>query len=281
MSLWWIILSATVRPWGALFASTTTPSVVSPSGAGVATPTPVASAHSGKNGSSGASHPGVIAPAIGGAIGGIVTIAAIIFALLFCRRRKQELRPMTFETRSATFTPPSVHYSSHFPPSSQMAQPFANVTTSRSSVPTADTNGRRTSSLQPPLARPSTSALIPPSTAFVVSSPEAEMLSNATSQTFTAGSSKSVRAQSAGSSSAPIVTTSLPPTPSGSSELTEEQAIFVNNLRSLNVPAAEIGRLMEVMRQEREGTLGTGPIQANTTFDADAPPPSYDFKSPA
>jgi hypothetical protein len=191
---------------------------------------------------------------------------------------------MTFEARSATVTPPSVLYSSHFPSSSQMAQPFANVTTSRSSVLSADMNGRRTSSLQPPSGTPthsSTSALIPPSTAFVASNPEAGMLSNATSQTFTAGSSKSVRAQSAGSSSAPIVMTSLPPTPSGSSELTEEQAIFVNNLRSLNVPAAEIGRLMEVMRKEREGTLGTGPIQANTVFDADAPPPSYDFKSPA
>jgi hypothetical protein len=35
----------------------TTPSVVSPSGVGIATPTPVASAPSNQNGSSGASHP--------------------------------------------------------------------------------------------------------------------------------------------------------------------------------------------------------------------------------
>lgn len=68
-----------------------------------------------------------------------------------------------------------------------------------------------------------------------------------------------------------------PPIPT--SELTEEQALFVNNLHSLNVPAAEIARLMEIMRRERDTSAAAGEGTSNTPYGGDAPP-QYDFKGP-
>jgi hypothetical protein len=101
--------------------------------------------------------------------------------------------------------------------------------------------------------------------------------------TYTKGQLKRLEAQSTGSSSAPIVAAPQPPNIPGSGELTEEQASFVNNLRSLNVPAAEIASLLEVMRRERAegsgGRGGGGASRANPALDMGAPP-SYDFKGP-
>jgi len=103
--------------------------------------------------------------------------------------------------------------------------------------------------------------------------------------TYTKGQLKRLEAQSRGSSSAPIVAAPQPPNIPGSGELTEEQASFVNNLRSLNVPAAEIASLLEVMRRERAegsgggGGSGGGASRANPALDMGAPP-SYDFKGP-
>lgn len=62
----------------------------------------------------------------------------------------------------------------------------------------------------------------------------------------------------------------------GSTELTEEEAMFLNNLHSLNFPPAEIVRLMHVMRRGR----GVSRSQANVRSDADGPPPSYDDITP-
>ena len=56
----------------------------------------------------------------------------------------------------------------------------------------------------------------------------------------------------------------------------EEQAIFINNLCSMNIPAAEIRGLMEIMRRERVGSLFG--VQMAGTVGA---PPWYDFKCPA
>ena len=54
-----------------------------------------------------------------------------------------------------------------------------------------------------------------------------------------------------------VLTSSLPPALAGSHKLMEEQAIFINNLHSPHVPAAEIGGLMEIIRRERAGSLGS------------------------
>lgn len=64
----------------------------------------------------------------------------------------------------------------------------------------------------------------------------------------------------------------------GSTELTEEEAMFLNNLHSLNFPPAEIVRLMHVMR--RGWVEGVSRSQANVRSDADGPPPSYDDITP-
>jgi hypothetical protein len=71
----------------------------------------------------------------------------------------------------------------------------------------------------------------------------------------------------------------IPPRPSPHStpvdELTEEQAQFVRELRSRNVPVAEIASLMETMRREREGLASTG-IRAPQATAGTEVPPSYD-----
>jgi hypothetical protein len=99
------------------------------------------------------------------------------------------------------------------------------------------------------------------------------------SQLYADQASKFAKATYTGPSPAPDVTTSLPPTVPGSSELTEEQVVFVNNLHGLNVPAPEIARLMEVMRREREGDPNARISPSNTAFDGDAPP-RYDYNNP-
>ncbi|KIM79848.1 hypothetical protein PILCRDRAFT_823037 [Piloderma croceum F 1598] len=276
-------------------------SVVSPSASGIGTTTAHPVPSSG-GGSTGSSH-SVIGPAVGGAVGGVVVIAAIILALLFCRRRKPpqhvaEFDPdpsiKNFPARPTSFDPQAVLYSSPLPSTAQSVQPLAYATSSRSSFPTTDINDRR--SLQASSSGAPTSstgsALIPrssalrPSTAgsiepqrFMVSNPEMGSISDVP-MAYAKGQLKRVEAQSTGSSSAPIVSASLPPNIPGSGELTEEQASFVNNLRSLNVPAAEIASLLEVMRRERaESSGGRGASHATPTVDMGAPP-SYDFKSP-
>jgi hypothetical protein len=242
----------------------------------------------------------VIGPAVGGAVGGVVVIAAIILALLFCRRRKPSQHVAEFDpdpsnknvpARPTSFDPQAVLYSSPLPSTAQSVQPIAYATSSRTSFPATDITDRRSpqaSSFGAPTSS-TASALIPrgsasrPSTApssepqrFMVSNPEMGTVSDVP-LAYSKAQSKRVEAQSTGSSSAPA---SPPPNIPGSGELTEEQASFVNNLRSLNVPAAEIASLLEVMRRERAGSSGGGrggASHANPVLNMDAPP-SYDFK---
>jgi hypothetical protein len=109
----------------------------------------------------------------------------------------------------------------------------------------------------------------------MVSNPEMGATSDAP-LAYVKGQSKRLEVQSTGSSSAPIVSPSIASSVPGSSELTEEQASFVNNLRSLNVPAAEIASLLEVMRRERvESSGGRGTSRTSPAVNMD-PPPSYD-----
>ncbi|KIM72316.1 hypothetical protein PILCRDRAFT_742732 [Piloderma croceum F 1598] len=56
-----------------------------------------------------------------------------------------------------------------------------------------------------------------------------------------------------------------------SAQLTDEQIDFVGRLSSANVPATDIARLMERMR---EGRAGTGEMSGR--MDATVAPPSYD-----
>lgn len=73
------------------------------------------------------------------------------------------------------------------------------------------------------------------------------------------------------------VDNSVPPHVEG---LSDEQARFVANLHQHNVPAAEIARLMDVMRRERvtSAAAGEGSSSGPSRGAAgDEPPPSYDF----
>jgi hypothetical protein len=203
----------------------------------------------------------------------------------------------------------------HLPPTTP--QPFttaytgtATATASRTSLPASDSNDWRShnasqsqsqSQSTPTHSSSSASALLPrggygygssvPTTAttaypFVVANPEGTLSNPALPPPLprprrpSKGTPES-QAQSAGTSSPSttrIVTTALPPSVPGSTELTDEQVVFVNNLRGLNVPAAEIARLMEVMRREREAGAGAGAGAGG--LNAGDAPPRYDFKSP-
>ena len=208
-------------------------------------------------------------------------LAIIIFALLFCRKKKapqhvaaidREDSPISLEERFTAFSPPPAHYSSHLPSSSQFVQPFPYANLSRSSLPTVHTNDRSVSSLRPSfsstLTHATTSALIPRSGAHH---------SSTAPTTETSAPSNTVQAHATGSF---IHATQFSGNFSavGSKELTEEQAIFINNLRSSNVPPAEIARVMDVMRRERDEGLEAGLSQISLAFCEDVPP-RYDFKS--
>ena len=248
----------------------TAPSVVAPSASGAGGPTTTTAttpsavpSPSGSGSGSAVSSRSALGPIVGGTVGGIVVIAAMILALIFCRRKRKQgpLQPMYFESRPSHAPTAAALYTSHFPSSPQMVEPF----------PYAPSSG-------------SSALLSPPSSAFVVSSASTEALSEDASQRYAAPARPSKRTQSAGTSSpAPrVLPTSPPPPPPppppALDGLTEEQAIFINNLRSANVPAAEIGGLMEIMRRERAGSLGEAGGGAQAAVDA---PPRYDFKSPA
>ena len=141
---------------------------------------------------------------------------------------------MYFESRPSP-APTTALYTSNFPSSPQMVEPFPYAPSSRSSA-----------------------LLSPPSSAFVVSSPSTEALSEDASQRYTAAAARpSKRTQPRSAETSSALPTSPPPPPPALDRLTEEQAIFINNLRSANVPAAAIGALMEIMRRERAGSLGS------------------------
>ena len=207
-------------------------------------------------------------------------IAGIIWLLIYFRKREREKQYSAFVPPPPTplAPPPSMSYN-HPPTSFQSVQPLLAATASGSSFPSSHTTGTRSNSLQqqqPSQANTSmhssTSPPIPRNNILTVSNPEVEALAYAKGQLHNAGSAKIARPQSAGGSSPAVIPPHLQPPQAAGRPLTEEQAIVVNNLRSLNVPPAEIGRLMDVMSREREA----GAIQANPTFDPDAPPPRYD-----
>jgi hypothetical protein len=209
----------------------------------------------------------------------VVILAAIIFALVICRRRKPSRPevdprpgPMAFEVRPTTFDPASALYNSHRP------QPSA------SSFPATDSNGWRTTSFQPSQSSAPThsaSALIPQSNHPSASNPETHFFMTANpgpralsspSPTYMTEPFMPSDVQSVGSSSAP------PTSFSSSKELTEEHASILNNLRNSNLPPAQIAHLMEVMTNGREVGSGAGISRANATPNPEAPP-GYDFTS--
>jgi hypothetical protein len=254
----------------------------SASGAGAATPTSSIPAPSGSAGISHSSLP--IGPVIGGAVGGLAMLVAVILALLFYRRRQPSQNAAVFnpqphhsgpEMRTTPFNPPPALYGSHMPSSVEYAQPLSYTTPSTFSVPTSDdSNDRRTNSYQPSVSsgrtHSSMTGLLPRGNTLRTSNdPSADMqmlavtnpVSRAPSYTagsFSMGSSRHLEPQSRSSSSAPFVTTSPPPTTASSRELTEEQVVYLNNLCNSNVSPADIARLMEVMRRQRQAGLDAG-----------------------
>jgi hypothetical protein len=236
-----------------------------------------------------------IGPIIGGAVGGLAVIAAVILALLCYRRRQPShkaavLDPQPhpgFDTRQTAFNPSLALYGSQLPSSVEYSQPLTYTTPSRSSAPNSSdySNDRRANSYLPSVSsgRTHSTSAVPQNNAGRQSntlSTETQLLAGAHPDTrvlsHTVGShsteSRPLESQTTGSSSPP------PTKVARSSELTEEQAMFINDLRNANVPSAEIAHLMEVMRRQREEALGIGSSHVNPILEAGAPP-RYDFKS--
>jgi hypothetical protein len=193
----------------------------------------------------------LVGPIVGGAVGGFVVIALIISAVLLCRRRKPPrqvtrvdpwLNPVTFEARPTPYDPMS-----------NSPQP------SRSSLPAAENNEWRTNPF-PQLQHsaptyPASENFLSPSDAeaylSMTDNPDSRARSTS-SRPFTVESFINTDVQSVGS---PSQAASVP---TGNMELTEEQAAILRDLRSSNVPPAEIAYLMEVMRRGGEVGMGTG-----------------------
>lgn len=237
---------------------------------------------------------------IGGGVGGLAAIAAVIIALLFHRKWQQSRNAAVpnpqqnhpgFETRAAPLNPPLDLYGSpsHLPSTIEYLQPLTFVTPSRSSGPTSDySNDRRSNSYQPSTSsgrtHTSASGLVPQGTdlrasntpsmdlqMFAVPNPETRVQSH-NRGSYTTESSNYLEPQLTGSSSPPRNTMSPPPPFTYSSELTEEQAMYLNNIRRSNAPPSEIPRLTE-------GDLGIGDYPIRPIPEEGAPP-GYDFKSP-
>ena len=219
----------------------TAPSVVAPSASGAGRPTTMSTPStvpSPSGSRSAVSSHLVLGPIVRGTVGGIMVIAAMIIAFIFfCQKQKLGLlKPMYFELRPSP-APTAALYTSHFPSLPQMVEPFPYMPSSRSSA-----------------------LLSPPSSTFVVSSASVEALSEDASQRYAAAAtaaparpSKCTQSARTSSPALRVLPTSPLPPPLALNGLTEEQAIFINNLCSTNVPAAEIGGLMEIMRRERVG----------------------------
>ncbi|KIM79967.1 hypothetical protein PILCRDRAFT_89844 [Piloderma croceum F 1598] len=252
--------------------SETSPTVVS-SAAGTATPTPFIP---GPSASTTTSHSALsIGPIIGGAVGGLAVIAAVIFALLCYRRQRQPshkaavLDPqphLGFDTRQTAFNPSLALYGSQLPSSIEYSQPLTYMTPFRSSVPNSSdySNDKRANPYLPSVSsgRTHSTSAVPQSNTGRQSntlSTDTQLFAGAHPDTralpHTAGShsteSRPLESQTTGSSSPPSTKFAR------SSELTEEQAVFINDLRNANVPSAEIAHLMEVMRRQREEASGT------------------------
>lgn len=231
-------------------------------------------------------------------------IVAIIVALVYCLRRKppQDASAVhRFEARPATFVPSSALHPSHSPQFAQplpyeirpYAPPLANATPVTSSLLLNDVYGRHTNSYIPSEYGDGTdyssSGLFPrssttgtssnPSTKtqlLAVANPETRPLLSIP-QTYITESFRHPEAQSSGSAYARVPTSSPPPALAGNSRLTEEQANVINTLRNANVPPAEIARLMDMMRSQREEGMGASSSRVDPMLEAGAPP-RYDFK---
>lgn len=202
-------------------------------------------------------------------------------------------RPYAYSAVSSTDLPIDVTPMPGFAPyghrsdqSQSSAAPFSDTSTSSyqqhppvtpfNAYPTSASSSAPRSSSQPPSTPPSS---LPPGAAeprqFTVSNPSADSPSLPPALPLTPGSRGSKKSQPQ-----PQPPTNAAAVAATHSDMTEEQAKFVADLYNNNVPAAEIARLMEVMRRDRanaaalgEGSSGGGPAGATS----EEPPPSYDF----
>jgi hypothetical protein len=225
-----------------------------------------------------------------------VLIVLLIFALLLCRRRSRE-RSVTEMDRGAMQTSfdPNLLHGEHTQNLSQPGLPYGHSPTSPLFA-----NEQRQSTLSNSQA----------SAAPMMASANSDVLSASASwisgdgrptsgipSSFTSGSRRAEPLGLIGSShtgadivshhdsqSSALLTPSSPRTiTTSTTELTDEQAQFVRDLRNMNVPVAEIASLMETMRREREAAAEAGSTRSDrtrvhpTTTTVEAPP-SYDFK---
>jgi hypothetical protein len=248
------------------------------------------------------SNTAVIGAAVGGTIGGIALVLAVMFVLFIWKRRKRreadlEPKPLFDQEvhrdgggeQSRTALQPALIYN---PPSSRPSTPVTSDSTSQHPSPQSMTN---------PFYADSISAVTPaqtgrrpsrPTTVSSDSSPRSGRYPRDKSSAVHNDTSSQTPASRAPNPSSPGTTTTSPATPppplpneasiSGdptfsTSTLTSEQIAFVHGLFTLNVPVAEIAAVMERMRtasgagEESEGIV----IPGGSADQESEPPPDY------
>jgi hypothetical protein len=227
----------------------------------------------------------IVAPAAGGAVGGLVIIVLLIFAWLSYRKRRRTQNTLNIPPfNPTTLYDEQPQWSSDLKPSHQYlaSPPHHRISDSEASVapmmssPSPDIIASSASWTSGSTRRLTDSL----SLSTPLSLPPGARLPDATSSsTF---STSPPFGPSMISTSPANVAIHRPPSPRPTSigPLTSEQARFMVELRNRNVPVDEIASLMETMRRERgaapEGGLHDGGGQTTHTAVEDAPPPSYD-----
>ncbi|KAF9225063.1 hypothetical protein BS17DRAFT_879796 [Gyrodon lividus] len=204
-----------------------------------------------------------ISALVSGVIGGLVALVAIILAILCFRRRRRGNRDN--KPTIEPFVPADVQQQRN---AEWYSNPLTLQTTSPpTGLPTSRSQERLTSSASSPPPRKSQMGIMDPNTNTVIDG------------------SLSSRSQTSPSSNGYSADSSEPSRPRRIQQthpmLTDDQADFVNNLYTNNVPAAAIARVIErMMAGERRPAVegyARGYLQPEQDHRHDSlPPPSYD-----
>jgi len=237
---------------------------------------------------------------IGGAVGGVVVLGLLALALILCLRKKRRrtvldlteaprqerlepnilsseitlLRPglpygypsMAEMTPASSSQPGLPHVSMPVPEVMSCNDSYSSIPYTYAPVSAAATHMNSASSTRSHLLSDS--------------APSATTVSKSSESPLFVSNPPDIVVTSESQSSSKLVELTPPPQPTSSNGLTEDQARFVNELRSMKVPTAEIATIIENMRREGGG-IGSHENQDQSIMEYEGPPPSYDFKGPS
>jgi hypothetical protein len=197
---------------------------------------------------------------IGGCVGGITVIIALILIILYNRRRIRNQLPTYIDPGPKALEKPT------FSPG--MSPPSSAIWSSAAFPPPMDVGMNRQAPNGPPMQ------MVPPMTVHTLPS-----------LPMGAGPGANPSTPQTQIRQMPAVSGVLPlPTGAADIQLTDEEIDFIRGFESINVPMTDIGRVIERMRAERAAGGASQGLDAGGVGNAsgaalDPAPPKYDFKN--